>query len=280
MDSSRNYFFENIDPEIDSLVREGAAVFERLGAELVEIELPGAEEAQPQATIQIYCDAANYHRHRLENEPEAFSKPIYDRMSRGLEIKGVELAAALRFKEQWMRTVGEAFDAVDMILSPTTPIPPLPLEDAPDLHELTARAAQALPTRALSHQSQVCRCRAVSRKPAARWAAIAGGLVERPAFVAGGMCLSIKDRLARETSDLGDARRGQRHVHAILTPIQFLTDDEHGGATYSQLLRFLLASRELIGAGACKVGGETICVGTAVREERRRLRHRPDPVHD
>ena len=137
----RNYFFENIDPEIDSLVREGAAVFERLGAELVEIELPGAEEAQPQAAIQIYCDAANYHRHRLENEPEAFSKPIYDRMSRGLEIKGVELAAALRFKEQWMRTVGEAFDAVDMILCPTTPIPPLPLEDAPDLHELTARAA-------------------------------------------------------------------------------------------------------------------------------------------
>ena len=62
-------------------------------------------------------------------------------MSRGLEIKGVELAAALRFKEQWMRTVGEAFDAVDMILCPTTPIPPLPLEDAPDLHELTARAA-------------------------------------------------------------------------------------------------------------------------------------------
>jgi len=137
----RNYFFENVDPEIEGLVREGAAVFERLGAELVEIDLPGAEEAQPQAAIQIYCDAANYHRHRLESEPDAFSEPIFERMSRGLEIKGVELAAALRFKEQWMRTVGETFDAVDMILCPTTPIPPLPLEDAPDLHELTARAA-------------------------------------------------------------------------------------------------------------------------------------------
>ena len=137
----RNYFFENIDSEIDVLVREGAAVFERLGAEIVEIDMPGAEEAQPQAAIQIYCDAANYHRRRLESEPESFSKPVFERMSRGLDIKGVELASALRFKEQWMRTVEEVFDAVDMILCPTTPILPLSLEDTPDLHELTARAA-------------------------------------------------------------------------------------------------------------------------------------------
>ena len=41
------------------------------------------------------------------------------------------------------------------------------------------------------------------------------------------------------------------------------------GAPDTQLLRFLLASRELIGAGTCEVGGETICVGTAVRKERR-----------
>ena len=40
-----------------------------------------------------------------------------------------------------MRTVGEAFEGVDVILSPTTPVPALPLEDTPDLHVLTGRAA-------------------------------------------------------------------------------------------------------------------------------------------
>lgn len=40
-----------------------------------------------------------------------------------------------------MRTVGEAFDDVDVILSPTTPVAALPLEDSPDLHSLTGRAA-------------------------------------------------------------------------------------------------------------------------------------------
>ena len=62
-------------------------------------------------------------------------------MQRGLEISGVDYAAAMRFKEQWMRTIAEAFKAVDLILCPTTPISALPLEDAPDLHELTARTA-------------------------------------------------------------------------------------------------------------------------------------------
>jgi aspartyl-tRNA(Asn)/glutamyl-tRNA(Gln) amidotransferase subunit A len=137
----RNFFFDNIDPDIEAAVRNAADVFEGLGAELVEIELPGAEQAFPQVCVQIYCDAANFHRQRLTEEPDAFSAPIYERMKRGLEISGVEYAASMRFKETWMRTVGEAFDAVDMILSPTTPVPALPLEDTPDLHELTGRAA-------------------------------------------------------------------------------------------------------------------------------------------
>ena len=37
----------------------------------------------------------------------------------------------MRFKEQWIRTIADAFKAVDLILCPTTPIPALPLEDAP-----------------------------------------------------------------------------------------------------------------------------------------------------
>ncbi|MBT5496896.1 MAG: amidase [Alphaproteobacteria bacterium] len=137
----RNFFFDNIDPDIETAVRNAADIFEGLGAELVEIDLPGAEQAFPQVCVQIYCDAANFHRRRLTEEPNAFSAPIYERMKRGLEIPGVDYAASMRFKETWMRTVGEAFEGVDVILSPTTPVPALPLEDTPDLHELTGRAA-------------------------------------------------------------------------------------------------------------------------------------------
>lgn len=137
----RNFFFDNIDPDIETAVRNAADVFEGLGAELVEINLPGAEQAFPQVCVQIYCDAANFHRQRLTAEPNAFSAPIYERMKRGLEIPGVDYAASMRFKETWMRTVGEAFEGVDVILSPTTPVPALPLEDTPDLHVLTGRAA-------------------------------------------------------------------------------------------------------------------------------------------
>jgi aspartyl-tRNA(Asn)/glutamyl-tRNA(Gln) amidotransferase subunit A len=137
----RNFFFDNIDPDIEVAVRNAADVFESLGAELVEIDLPGAEQAFPKVCVQIYCDAANFHRQRLTEEPNAFSAPIYERMKRGLEIPGVDYAASMRFKETWMRTVGEAFEGVDVILSPTTPVPALPLEDTPDLHVLTGRAA-------------------------------------------------------------------------------------------------------------------------------------------
>lgn len=137
----RNFFFDDVDPEIEAAVRAGAAAFERLGAELIDIELPDAAETFAQTVVLIYCDAANHHRRRLTEEPDAFSPPIFARMRRGLDISGVDYAAALRFKESWMRTVAHAFEAVDVILTPTTPIPALPLEETPDLHDLTARAA-------------------------------------------------------------------------------------------------------------------------------------------
>ncbi|MGK0172075.1 MAG: aspartyl-tRNA(Asn)/glutamyl-tRNA(Gln) amidotransferase subunit A [Gammaproteobacteria bacterium] len=137
----QNFFFDNVDADIEAAVRAGAQVFEQLGAELVPIELPGAHETFAQVCIQIYCDVAHFHRQRLADDRDSFSAPIYERMCRGLEISGVEYAGAMRFKEQWMRTVGEAFDDVDVILSPTSPVPALALEDSPDLHALTARAA-------------------------------------------------------------------------------------------------------------------------------------------
>jgi len=137
----RNFFFDDVDPDIEAAVRAGAAQFARLGATLVEIDLPGADETFEQTAVQIYCDAANFHRQRLEEEPDAFSGPIYERMSRGLKLTGVDYAASLRFKEAWKRTLARAFEDVDLILSPTSPVAPLPLEDSPDLHRLTARAA-------------------------------------------------------------------------------------------------------------------------------------------
>ena len=137
----RNFFFDGIDPDIEAAVRKAASEFEALGAELVEVDLPGAEETYLHASVLIYCDAALFHRQRLTDERHAFSPPIYERMSRGLDLTGVDYAAAMRFKETWMRTVANVFDEVDMILSPTTPVPALPLEDAPNLHELTRRAA-------------------------------------------------------------------------------------------------------------------------------------------
>lgn len=137
----RNFFFEHVDPGIEAAVRAGAAVFERLGAELVEVDLPGAEETFAQTATLIYCDAANFHRQRLLEEPDAFTPPIYARMRRGLDISGVDYAAAMRFKEAWQRVVANAFQSVDMILTPTSPVPALPLADTPDLHELTGRAA-------------------------------------------------------------------------------------------------------------------------------------------
>ena len=54
----RNFFFDGIDADIEAAVRTAASQFEALGAELVEVDLPGAEETYLHASVLIYCDAA------------------------------------------------------------------------------------------------------------------------------------------------------------------------------------------------------------------------------
>ncbi len=48
---ARNFFFEEIDGEVDAAVRAAAGTLESLGARLIDIALPGAETAQRWTTI-------------------------------------------------------------------------------------------------------------------------------------------------------------------------------------------------------------------------------------
>lgn len=133
----RNHYFDRCDDDVAGAVREAASVLERLGAKLVDIDVPMVEDAQEMATRIVFSDACAFHGQRLRSEPESFSPEIYDRMSRGFAFSGTDYADAMTFKLAWKRTLRTVFDDVDVLLSPTAPVGAPLIEDGKSLYDST-----------------------------------------------------------------------------------------------------------------------------------------------
>ncbi len=137
----QNFFFDDVQAEITAAVMSVADALVDQGARLVKLTLPDAERTHLQTSVLIYSDVAAYHRTLLET-PDQMTAPMYERLRRGLDITAVDYARALDFKARWRRTLALAFEDIDLLLTPTTPVEALSNSDNEDLHSATARVAQ------------------------------------------------------------------------------------------------------------------------------------------
>lgn len=113
-------FRDDADPAVADCVLRAAGVLERLGAQLVELRLPGVALAQSHLNPVIYADAAQLHRERLRDSPQRFGVQVRTRLQPGLALLAVDYAACLRWIEAWRQEVAGLFsDQVDVVLTPT-----------------------------------------------------------------------------------------------------------------------------------------------------------------
>ncbi|HIC21445.1 MAG TPA: Asp-tRNA(Asn)/Glu-tRNA(Gln) amidotransferase subunit GatA [Gammaproteobacteria bacterium] len=137
----QKFFLEDLEEGVGSAVEASAQRLAALGADIVEIELEGAEHAQQSVMPMVWADAYEYHRERVESAPEKFGRDVLDRILLGRDITGRDYAAALRARERWNRTVDRTLEQVDVILTPTTPITAPLVEESSDMlsttHHLT-----------------------------------------------------------------------------------------------------------------------------------------------
>jgi aspartyl-tRNA(Asn)/glutamyl-tRNA(Gln) amidotransferase subunit A len=130
--------FEGLDPDVERGARAAAATFADLGAEVVEVSVPGADEANEICTLMIRADALALHRERYEAQPELFGDDVRRRLALGEQVSGADYAAMVQRMYEWRRTVRRLFEEVDLVLTATTSTP-APRIDASEMIATTAR---------------------------------------------------------------------------------------------------------------------------------------------
>lgn len=138
----RNFYFDQVDPEIEVAIRALADALAKAGATVVEITLDGAAEAHTHATTIILADACALHADALDGKPDLFSRQVFERMIKGRDRTGVDYARALRFREAWRKTLRDVFARADILLYPTAPRPAPRIEDGAHLEDATRNATR------------------------------------------------------------------------------------------------------------------------------------------
>jgi aspartyl-tRNA(Asn)/glutamyl-tRNA(Gln) amidotransferase subunit A len=134
-----NYYFESLDPEVASAIEAAIKTFESLGAKITDVSLEGADQTLENLATIIYSDACAVHADRLEGHDDKWGAQTIERMRMALGRTSRDYASALRAKEIWQRRLARLFRGHDLLLTPTLPHLPPPIEDNQTLYAATLR---------------------------------------------------------------------------------------------------------------------------------------------
>jgi aspartyl-tRNA(Asn)/glutamyl-tRNA(Gln) amidotransferase subunit A len=116
----RNFFFEDVDEDIVLLVEAAGDVLASAGANLVEVDLRGADDAVEAMTTMIRAEALAIHRQRLAEDPDAFGGDVRRRLLLGEAVSGADYGEARQRARVWCRRVEGALEQCDVLLTPST----------------------------------------------------------------------------------------------------------------------------------------------------------------
>jgi aspartyl-tRNA(Asn)/glutamyl-tRNA(Gln) amidotransferase subunit A len=116
---SRRYFYDGIDPEIEAIMRASLEQFRKLGAHIVEVELPEVEPWNAATSVVIGAEAATIHAEWLRTRPDDYSPQVRARLSHGLSIPATAYIDALRLRASALREFSKAvFSRADVFHAP------------------------------------------------------------------------------------------------------------------------------------------------------------------
>ena len=131
----RKFFYEDLDSEVARVVEAALRAVAGLAAEMREISVPVDNDRTVAKAESYACHAPNLPQNADKYDPETLR-----RINTGADVSVREYIAKLHELELLRRSAAEIFKDVDVIVTPTTPVPPpLAAELQADMSRLRER---------------------------------------------------------------------------------------------------------------------------------------------
>ena len=121
---ARRPFFDDLNPEIESAFDNAMAVIRGLSADIREIGLPSTPAAVQGP--EVYA----LHAKHFAESPEKYGRWMQQRLQQAAAIEPRAYVEARQELDRLRHSIDEVFADVDLVVTPTTPVPPITIEEA------------------------------------------------------------------------------------------------------------------------------------------------------
>ena len=123
----KNYYWDVVDPEVERAVRRAIASLRELGARVVEVSIPGVEAALDTCFVVAWAEAAHYHRPWLTTRPGDYGADVRALLEGALAYLAADYLQGQRVRALIRRSLQTVFERVDVLVSPSSPLPATPI---------------------------------------------------------------------------------------------------------------------------------------------------------
>lgn len=130
----RKFFFEDLDPEVASAMEHALDVLRSSAKEVRDLEF----DVPTQRTLQS-AESYAYHKEMAARSPELYQPETLRRIQAGANVEQAEIERRRQLLAKFRRDIDDVFREVDVLITPTTPIPAPSIADLKHADSLRER---------------------------------------------------------------------------------------------------------------------------------------------
>lgn len=119
---NEEYFFNNVDEDVERFVRKAIETLIGLGAKVEEVKIPALKYAEYAELVTSLSEASAIHHRDLQSRPDDFGNDIRMLFELGELFTAVDYLQAQQLRRQLKQDFEKAFERIDVLIAPTLPI--------------------------------------------------------------------------------------------------------------------------------------------------------------
>lgn len=119
-------YFDDCHPEVAAAVRAAVDVLAGLGAEIREVSIPEARHGLDLCLTIAWAEAAHFHRRWLQTRPGDYGPDLIELLASASAYTAVDYLQSQQVRAKVRAAYRRLFADVDLLLSPTAPLPATP----------------------------------------------------------------------------------------------------------------------------------------------------------
>jgi aspartyl-tRNA(Asn)/glutamyl-tRNA(Gln) amidotransferase subunit A len=123
----RRPFFDGLDTQIESAFNKALGTLRELSSDVLEVELPDTPAAVQ--APEVYAVHSKY----FAETPQLYGRWMRERLQQATEIGVVAYIEARQELDRLRRCAGDVFSKVDLLVTPTSPVPPITISAAMEM---------------------------------------------------------------------------------------------------------------------------------------------------